>query len=132
MKRPRAYTAAILVSAVPAVVGLWGNAAFSQAVPVRVPASAQLATTGTPASRSTPSPSSSPTGIPSVDDQGGNRPSGTRTTESGDDKSRNRGATAPSATASPPDDHGGSGSSGSYGGSDDAAGHSSGGHGADD
>jgi hypothetical protein len=39
MKRIHIYTAAIGMALVPAVLGLWGNASFSQNVPVRVPSS---------------------------------------------------------------------------------------------
>ena len=38
MRRVQLYLAAIAVAVVPAVLGLWGNASFSQDVPVRVPA----------------------------------------------------------------------------------------------
>ncbi|MEP6797346.1 MAG: hypothetical protein ABI890_04320, partial [Lapillicoccus sp.] len=105
MKRPLAYAAAILVSAVPAVIGLWGNASFSQAVPVRVPASAQLATTGTgtPSPSSSGTPSTSPTDLPGTDDHGGDRPAGTRSPEPGDDHGGSPGsATGPATT---PDGH---------------------------
>jgi hypothetical protein len=39
MKRIHIYAAAIAMALVPAVLGLWGNASFSQNVPVRVPSS---------------------------------------------------------------------------------------------
>jgi len=37
MKRIEVYAVGILLALVPAVFGLWGNASFSRAVPVRVP-----------------------------------------------------------------------------------------------
>jgi hypothetical protein len=39
MKRIHIYAVAIAMALVPAVLGLWGNASFSQNVPVRVPSS---------------------------------------------------------------------------------------------
>ena len=36
MKRIEVYAVGILLALVPAVFGLWGNASFSRAVPVRV------------------------------------------------------------------------------------------------
>ena len=121
---------ALVVVAVPAVLGLWGNASFAESVPVRVP---------TQAVTSTPSPSES------ADDHGGDVSRDDRT-EPGDDRDV-QGGTSPSTSPSPSpsaDDHGGDdngtddngtndvgddhgGSSGSDdSGSDD---HSGGGHG---
>ena len=40
MKRVHLYIVAIALALIPAAVGVWGNASFSEAVPVRVPASA--------------------------------------------------------------------------------------------
>ncbi|WP_439592250.1 hypothetical protein [Microbacterium sp.] len=141
---------ALVLVAVPAMIGLWGNASFAQSVPVRVPASGQIAT---PAP--TPSPSSS------VDDHGGDTPRDDRT-EPGDDRDANGGGTqspAPAPSQGGADDHGGdtprdqrtepgddrrSGSDDSSGrgsddsgrGSDDSSGRGSGGddsgHGGDD
>lgn len=86
---------ALVLVAVPAVIGLWGNASFAQSVPVRVPASGQVVT---PA----PSPSSS------VDDHGGDTPRDQRT-EPGDDRDVQGGAPQSPAPApsSSVDDHGG-------------------------
>ena len=130
MKRIVIGSAAIALAAVPAAVGLWGNASFSQAVPVRVPASAQVVTVTAPAS---------------VDDHGGDRPRDQRT-EPGDDRdssgrgSSNSGPGSDDSGRHGGDDddsrHGGSGSR--HGGDDDGSGHDagddhgSGGHGSDD
>jgi len=88
--------AALVVVAVPAVAGLWGNASFAQSVPVRVPASGQIAVI------STPSPSSS------VDDDGGDVPRDQRT-EPGDDRDVQGGLATPSSPSPSPsaDDNGG-------------------------
>ncbi|MFJ6651207.1 hypothetical protein ACIQLJ_00255 [Microbacterium sp. NPDC091313] len=73
---------ALALAAVPAVVGLWGNASFAESVPVRVPASGQVATAP---------PSASPTAAPAastpaqVDDNGGDVPRDERV-EPGDDR----------------------------------------------
>lgn len=131
---------ALVVVAVPAVLGLWGNASFAESVPVRVP---------TQAVTSTPSPSES------ADDRGGDVPRDDRT-EPGDDRDV-QGGTSPSTSPSPSpsaddhggddngtddngtgdngtddvgDDHGGSGSEDS--GSDDSSGDEHGGSGTDD
>ena len=49
MKRTMITLAAVLAALVPAAIGWWGNASFSQAVPVRIPASAQVGTPTVPA-----------------------------------------------------------------------------------
>jgi hypothetical protein len=96
MKRILIGTAVAALVAVPAVVGLWGNASFSQQVPVRVPASGQVAS---------PSPSGTPEG---VDDNGGDTPRDQRT-EPGDDRDvqGDTPAPSPSASSDTADDHGG-------------------------
>ncbi|MGU3646313.1 hypothetical protein ACLBXX_15200 [Microbacterium sp. C23T] len=125
---------ALVLVAVPAVIGLWGNTSFAQSVPVRVPSSGQVVTP-TPVAP-TPSPSAT------VDDHGGDVPRDQRT-EPGDDRDVNgngsTGAT-PGTTAPPVDDHGGDvprdqrtepGDDRDSGGSDNSgSGH--GGHGGDD
>ena len=51
MKTRLLLGAAVVAAAIPAVIGLWGNASFSQDLPVRVPASGQVVSlTPTPAS----------------------------------------------------------------------------------
>ncbi|WP_353953374.1 hypothetical protein V6K52_08130 [Knoellia sp. S7-12] len=112
MKRISMILAALLLALVPATFGLWGNASFSQEVPVSVPKSGQVNRTLTvPAPRSTDdhggatprdlrtepgddrgtdrTPSSDPSGTPgpssTMDDHGGNRPRDQRT-EAGDDR----------------------------------------------
>ncbi|MFB7893959.1 hypothetical protein ACFC1I_17295 [Microbacterium sp. NPDC056044] len=130
--------AALVLVAVPAVIGLWGNSSFAQSVPVRVPSSGQVVTP-TPA-LPTPSPSAT------VDDHGGDVPRDQRT-EPGDDRDLNgTGSTdapsAPPATTVPPvDDHGGDvprdqrtepGDDRRSGGSDDSGGHGSDDSGSDD
>jgi hypothetical protein len=132
MKRTTITLAALLAALVPAGIGLWGNASFSQAVPVRVPASAQVVTPTAPAT----------TTATTVDDHGGDTPRDQRT-EPGDDHG---GSTGSSTSASGSSGSGSSGSgssdSGSSGpgdsGSDDGATHhsstddsGSGGHGSD-
>ena len=57
MKRIQIYAAAIVAALVPAVLGLWGNASFSQDLPVRVPAEAETTS-------ATPTPSRTPTSSP--------------------------------------------------------------------
>ncbi|GAA5202077.1 hypothetical protein [Microbacterium jejuense] len=87
---------ALVLVAVPAVIGLWGNGSFAQNVPVRVPSSGQVVT---PA----------PTPSPSVDDHGGDVPRDQRT-EPGDDRDVNGGVTTPTAPApgaTATDDHDG-------------------------
>ena len=111
MKRTLITLAALAAALGPAAAGLWGNASFSQAVPVRVPASGQVATLPT-SEDSTPSrPASTTTRhLPTatsttrVDDHGGDTPRDQRT--------------------EPGDDHGGSGGD-DHGGSDDHGGHGS-------
>src|SRR5207342_351948 len=88
MKTRLLLGAAVVAAAIPAVIGLWGNASFSQDLPVRVPASGQvvpLTPTPTPTSTPTPSATSTPTPSPSagVDDHGGDTPRDQRT-EPGD------------------------------------------------
>ena len=46
MKRIEVYAVGIVLALVPAVFGLWGNASFSEAVPVRVPDHARSASPG--------------------------------------------------------------------------------------
>jgi hypothetical protein len=132
MKRTTITLAALLTALVPAAVGLWGNASFSQAVPVRGPASAEVVTASTP----TPGPTTT------TDDDGGDtprdqrtepgddrddhsatatstsHPSGTRTTEAGDD----HGGRTPRDQRTEPGDDRDSGSGGSGSGSDDSSG----------
>ena len=107
MKRTVITLAALAAALGPAAAGLWGNASFSQAVPVRVPASGQVATR--PASDDSaptrPAPTATrhlPTGTSTTrlaDDHGGGTPRDQRT-EPGDDHGGDRGG----------DDHGGHGS----------------------
>jgi hypothetical protein len=130
MKRTMITLAAVLAALVPAAIGLWGNASFSQAVPVRVPASAQVVTPTVPVTAAT-------SGAPTADDHGGDTPRDQRT-EPGDDRD-NRSATSTSTpsgtrTTEAGDDHGGGDSSGpGSGGSDDHSGSSgSGRSGSDD
>ena len=145
MKRTSIILAAFLLALVPAAVGLWGNASFSQAVPVSVPPSGRLATPAAddhggdmPRDRrvepgddreartpvSAPSPSSTDTGrtphpSSTVDDHGGDRPRDQRT-EAGDDRDLR------SDDSRHDSDDSGHGSDDSGHGSDDS------GHGADD
>lgn len=102
MKRTILIVAAGVAVLVPATAGLWGNASFSQAVPVRVPASAEVVT---PTVTTT-----SEVG----DDHGGRTPRDQRT-EPGDDRD-DRTATPSTTTHRTPrathsteagDDHGG-------------------------
>ena len=77
------YLAAVTAATVPALLGLWGNASFSQDVPVRVPAVAQLAgdhSNEPSGSATTPSGTST-----TVDDHGVDGPTATTTTEPGED-----------------------------------------------
>jgi hypothetical protein len=106
MKRLVIYAALAVAAVVPATTGLLSNASFSQTVPVRTPAQAQLlteagatatarattsptpttSTTSTTSTMSTTSPSASPTRHEEADDHGGDRDrTGTRTAEAGDD-----------------------------------------------
>ncbi|TFD91100.1 hypothetical protein E3T61_09540 [Cryobacterium lactosi] len=142
MKRIIIGTVAAALVAVPATIGLWGNASFSQEVPVRVPASGQVVEPS-----STPSNSSSP-----IDDNGGDTPRDQRI-EPGDDRDVQGGSPASGAPSDGADDNGGdtprdqriepgddhdgsdssgSGSSGSGSSSDDAGEDDNGGHGSDD
>src|SRR5690349_9989556 len=93
---------ALVLVAVPAVIGLWGNASFAQSVPVRVPSSGQVVTpVPTP-------PAVSPSPSPSIDDNGGDVPRDQRT-EPGDDRDVNgtgSTGTAPGDTVAPVDDNG--------------------------
>jgi hypothetical protein len=126
MKRLTITLAAIVAALVPAAAGLWGNASFSQAVPVRVPASAQVVTPSLSSTSSTPSASRS---TEAGDDHGGRTPSASRTTEAGDDHG---GQTPRDQRTEPGDDRGGS-SSGSNSGSNSGSGSTSGsGSGSDD
>jgi len=100
MKRTTITLAALVAALLPAAVGLWGNASFSQAVPVRVPASAQVVTPTVP----------TPSATTTTDDHGGDTPRDQRT-EPGDDRD-DRSATStstPSGThpTEAGDDHGG-------------------------
>jgi hypothetical protein len=112
-------TGALVVVAIPAVLGLWGNASFAESVPVRVPTQAVTVT---------PSPSSSPDDGLS-DDHGGDVPRDDRT-EPGDDRDAPHGEDGPSSAPSPSapspspsaDDRGG----------DDRGGDDDGDHGGDD
>jgi hypothetical protein len=143
MKRTTITLAALLAALVPAAVGLWGNASFSQAVPVRVPASAQVVTPTAPSTtvddhggetprdqRTEPGDDRSATSTPSV----------ARTTEAADDRG---GATPRDQRTEPGDDHGGStgsstsgsgssGSGSSGSGSSDSGSSGSGDSGSDD
>jgi hypothetical protein len=70
---------ALVLAAVPATIGLWGNASFAESVPVRVPSSGQVVVmTPAPSVTTTPSPSAS------IDD-GGDVPRDQRV-EPGDDR----------------------------------------------
>lgn len=97
MKRTIVTVAALGAVLVPAAAGLWGNASFSQAVPVRVPASAEVA----------PAASSHPTTAPTTrrtaepgDDSGGRTPRDQRT-EAGDDRDAGRPTTARTRSTHP-------------------------------
>jgi uncharacterized membrane protein YgcG len=118
MKRLSITLAALLAALLPAAVGLWGNASFSQEVPVRVPASAEVVTPTVPTGSAT-----------TVDDHGGDTPRDQRT-EPGDDRDS---GTSGSGSGSSGPGSGGSGHSGSgVSGSDDSATDDHGGHGSDD
>lgn len=148
MKRLSLYLSAIALALVPAAIGLLGNASFSEAVPVRVPPSAQVAATTSP----TPNASSSPSGSATSDDEGGRTDRDCRT-EAGDDRRVNgncaSGTATPRSGTSGADDStsssrpsGGHGSDGSTSSSSSSGGHGSddsgsddrgsGGHGSDD
>lgn len=136
MKRTTITLAALLAALVPAAVGLWGNASFSQAVPVRVPASAQVVTPTSPATTAddhggdTPRDQRSEPG----DDHGGS--SGTSTSGSSGSGSSGSGSSGSASSSSGSSGSGSSSGSASSGsgsddsGSDDHGG--SGGHGSDD
>ena len=150
MKRTTITLAALVAALLPAAVGLWGNASFSQAVPVRVPASAQVVTPTVP----------TPSATTTTDDHGGDTPRDQRT-EPGDDRdsgsggsgsggsgsvdnsgpgssssgSSSSGSGSSGSGSSGSDDHSGSGSGGSgsgRSGSDDGGSDDHGGHGSDD
>lgn len=115
--------AAVVVAAVPAVIGLWGNSSFSQDLPVRVPASGQvliLDPTPSPTPSSSDSPSASPS--PSADDNGGDVPRDQRV-EPGDDRDI-QGTTGSSGSIDDSGHHSGSDDSGHHSGSDDSGHHS--------
>ena len=148
MKRLSITLAALLAALLPAAVGLWGNASFSQEVPVRVPASAEVVTPTVPTGSAT-----------TVDDHGGDTPRDQRT-EPGDDRDSGTsgsgsGSSGTGSGGSGSDDSSGSGSDGSgsggsgsgssgsgssgsghsgsgVSGSDDSATDDHGGHGSDD
>jgi hypothetical protein len=149
MKRTTITLAALLAALVPAAVGLWGNASFSQAVPVRVPASAQVVTPTSPATtaddhggdtprdqRTEPgddrddrsaTSTSTPTGTRTTeagDDHGGDTPRDQRT-EPGDDRDAGSGGSGSGGSGSGPGDNSGPGSSSSSSRSDDHGGHGS-------
>ena len=69
MKRIYLYVAGIVVALIPAVLGLTGNASFSQSVPVRVPDRVSSDETPTPTPTPTPRPGSTPT-HDAADDRG--------------------------------------------------------------
>jgi hypothetical protein len=131
MKRLVIYAALAAAAVVPATTGLLSNASFSQTVPVRTPAQAQLLTDGsrtaTPTTSQT-SPAASPTRHTEPgDDHGGDRDrTATRTDEPGDDHGGDRDRTA-TRTDEPGDDHGGDRVR-----TDGADDHSGSGHGSDD
>jgi hypothetical protein len=127
MKRIALTVAALGAALSPAALGLWGNASFSQAVPVDVPPSAEVVTI--PAGPSTssaprPAPRTSPpatapasTAVKARDDHGGEVPRDGRT-EAGDDRGSQRRSApaaprarthtpAPARTTEAGDDHGG-------------------------
>nr|NLI51293.1 hypothetical protein [Propionibacterium sp.] len=113
---------AIITALLPATIGLLGNTTFSQSVPVRVPASAQVLPADDSSATGTPTSTSSPR-----DDNGGDRPRDSRV-EPGDDRDASPTASStPTSTSSPRDDKGGLRS-----GSDDSDPDDRGGHGSDD
>ena len=85
MRRLLIALVAGIVVAVPAAVGLLGNASFAQRLPVRSPTS-ESSSSATESSTPTPSPTESEPG----DDHGGNRPPGTTDDEPGDDHGGDR------------------------------------------
>jgi hypothetical protein len=105
MKRIEVYAAGILLALVPAVFGLWGNASFSQAVPIRVPAVAKAPAAG-PTHETRAVLAAHHAGRESVEDHhgrhGADDPVGH---DVGDDRGGDRGSN--SGEAEPGDDHGG-------------------------
>lgn len=86
MNRIALTVAAAIAALVPATLGLLGNSTFSQSVPIRVPASAQVM----PA-EDRPTPSASPTSTSdALDDHGGDRSRDSRV-EPGDDRESDHG-----------------------------------------
>lgn len=83
MNRIALTVAAAIAALVPATLGLLGNSTFSQSVPIRVPASAQVM----PAEdRPSASPSATPTSThDALDDHGGDRPRSGRHGHGSDD-----------------------------------------------
>jgi hypothetical protein len=136
MKRLTITVAAVAAALAPAFAGLWGNATFSQAVPVRVPASAQVAPATAPRNTAVRTTEVG-------DDHGGRMPRDQRT-EPGDDRrnptATTAGTTTRTVTRTPVvgDDRGGAtpraqrtetGDDRRAGGHDDTAGHDdTGGH----
>jgi uncharacterized membrane protein YgcG len=131
MKRIVIAAAVVAAVALPAVIGLWGNASFSQAVPVRAPASGQVvAPSPSPSLTPTPSPSPSST-AGTIDDHGGDVPRDQRV-EPGDDRGgSDSSGSGSSGSGSSGSGSSGSGSSGSGSSGDDGA-DDHGGHGSDD
>jgi hypothetical protein len=152
MKRISLYVAGIVVALVPAILGLTGNASFSQSVPVHVPdrhGNSQVtddAATPTPTPRSTPTRAADDRGRRADDgpnhdvgdDRGGDRNrgddvtdnSGPGSTHSGDDHSgRGRGGADDGPRHDVGDDHGthsgstSSSGSTSHSGTDDSGHH---------
>jgi hypothetical protein len=119
MKRTLITLAALAAALGPAAAGLWGNASFSQAVPVRVPASGQVATLPSSDDSATTRPSSTPTrhrpsatSATTTDDHGGRTPRDQRT-EPGDDRdARGSDDHGPTSTSSSSGRHSGHSSSG--------------------
>ena len=125
MKRSLAYLAAVGVAVVPALMGLSGNASFSQAVPVRVPDTAQIMVDdhgdrgdhrvrgGATAEPSGDHPTESAT---TADDHGGDRSTVTTGPRVADDHGGDRSTVTPApAKSSGPSGSGRTGSSGSSG-----------------
>ena len=134
MKRLSITLAALLAALLPAAFGLWGNASFSQEVPVRVPASAEVVTPTVPTASATTDDHGGDTPRDQRTEPGDDRdtpsatsttPSGTRTTEAGDD----HGGDIPRDQRTEPGDDRDAGTSGSGSGS---SGPGSGGSGTDD
>ena len=106
MKRMGVVLAGLTVAVCPAVIGLWANASFSEAVPVRVPASGQVIRLA-----ATPTPSVSPSASPSASDDHGGRTPRDQRTEPGDDRRTGTSGSSGSRTRhnddTTADDHGG-------------------------